>query len=70
MGCGAKSGHDNQLGVLGYKHAQYSGVALGKKLTLDLSAGYNLWVLDKKIQEVDDQEKVLAEENFTLPGST
>jgi hypothetical protein len=35
--------------------------ALGKKLTLDLSAGYNLWVLDKKIQEVDDQEKVLAE---------
>lgn len=38
--------------------------ALGKKLTLDLSAGYNLWVLDKKTQEVDGEEKVVAEKKM------
>ena len=32
--------------------------ALGKKLTLDLSGGYNFWVLDKETQVVDGQEKV------------
>ncbi len=38
--------------------------ALGKKLTLDLSGGYNFWVLDKETQVVDGQEKVLAEKKM------
>ncbi len=38
--------------------------ALGKKITLDISGGYNFWVLDKETQEVDGQEKVLAEKKM------